>query len=955
LSLRILIIGAVIALAPMPAIVAAPAGGPPELLGEPREPEAVFSPGLSAKLEARGELLLGELACASCHRASKEVEERLFSRRPPFLGEVGSRATPAYLRAFLENPSGVKPGTLMPDLLHGLDTESKSRTVEELTHFLSSLKEKKPLGAVEADPFEIELGRTLYHQVGCVACHAPKEPPRAARAVPGADPALERLLSGEKPASEEKPSVPLGPLHRKTTVEALERFLLDPLKVRPSGRMPSLALKEPEARAIAMYLLREQLPGKDGSPPQPMPGLRYAYFEGNYHQTADLPVAEPRAAGRVASFTIQPRRRDDGFGFVFTGLIRLEEPGRYTFYLRSDDGSRLWIGERLVVDHDGVHSTSEKGGSMDLERGDHPIRVAYFEEAGDQTLEVLYEGPGIKKQPVPPKALFSLGQAMRPPDGEELALDRERVERGRERFTSLGCAGCHGLGEGRPVLESRLQARPLADLDLESKDGCLGESVRPGLPRFVLRKADRADLRAALKTLKGPSRPLEPGQRVERALAALDCLACHVRGGRGGPGPLRAAYFQPTVEADLGEEGRMPPVLDGVGAKLKQSWLRTVLLEGATVRPYLATRMPRFGESNVGWLSSLLPAADGEAGLAEEPKVASDLVPHGRSLVGTQGLSCITCHTYGSYPSLGIPGLDLAKITGRIRYDWFRRFLLEPRAIKTWTRMPQFWPEGQSVKREILEGDTERQIAAIWSFLSRGQDSRLPAGLKRVGMELVPEDEPIVYRNFIKGAGTRGIGVGYPGGVNLAFDANDLRWAMVWRGGFLDVSRHRSGRGEGFEPPLGKELSPLTEGAPFAFLPDEKAPWPRESGKKAGYRMGGYRLDGKRRPTFLYSFRGIAIEDSPLPSEREGAACFVRTLTLRSERPVEGLWFRAGSGRKIEEDGERSYRIDGRLRIGFEKGPGPKPIVRDSSQGRELLLALGITGGEIRLVEEIAW
>ena len=61
-------------------------------------------------------------------------------------------------------------------------------------------------------------------------------------------------------------------------------------------------------------------------------------------------------------------------------------------------------------------------------------------------------------------------------------------------------------------------------------------------------------------------------------------------------------------------------------------------------------------------------------------------------------------------------------------------------------------------------------------------------------IELVATNEAIIYRNFIEGAGTRAIGVGYPEKANLAFDANELRLARIWQGSFIDASRHRTGR-----------------------------------------------------------------------------------------------------------------------------------------------------------------
>src|SRR5580765_8176052 len=66
-----------------------------------------------------GELLLGELNCVACHSASATVEKRLSARRSPSLSDAGSRMTPQYLRAFLSNPGEHKPGTTMPDMIHG--------------------------------------------------------------------------------------------------------------------------------------------------------------------------------------------------------------------------------------------------------------------------------------------------------------------------------------------------------------------------------------------------------------------------------------------------------------------------------------------------------------------------------------------------------------------------------------------------------------------------------------------------------------------------------------------------------------------------------------------------------------------------------------------------------------------------------------------------------------------
>ena len=90
-------------------------------------------------------------------------------------------------------------------------------------------------------------------------------------------------------------------------------------------------------------------------------------------------------------------------------------------------------------------------------------------------------------------------------------------------------------------------------------------------------------------------------------------------------------------------------------------------------------------------------------------------------------------------------------------------------------------------------------------------------------MELKAVDVPKVYRNFIKGAGARAIGVGYPEQVNIAFDAELCRLALVWQENFIDASRHWTGRGQGFEAPLGENILALPDSIVFSTTSGKKS------------------------------------------------------------------------------------------------------------------------------------
>jgi len=135
-------------------------------------------------------------------------------------------------------------------------------------------------------------------------------------------------------------------------------------------------------------------------------GLLYDYFHGTWDWLPDFDALEPVASGEVAGFDISPKKQEEYFAFRFSGYIKVPEDGVYRFYVASDDGSRLYIGEDLIVDNDGLHGSEEVMGRVALAAGIHPIKVGFFQKTGGVDFTVSYSGPGIEKQTVPASTLF---------------------------------------------------------------------------------------------------------------------------------------------------------------------------------------------------------------------------------------------------------------------------------------------------------------------------------------------------------------------------------------------------------------------------------------------------------------------------------------------------------------------------------------------------------------------
>ncbi|HVC98058.1 MAG TPA: family 16 glycoside hydrolase [Pirellulales bacterium] len=639
-----------------------------------------------------GRLLIGELNCTACHVANAALTARLPPRPAPVLDEVGGRVRPEYLLRFIADPHGTKPGTTMPSVFANLPTAERDAAVRAIVNFLATtgkLREQAGSRQFAAN------GEKLFHQIGCVACHALRN----------------------------DGSVPLIALAEKYTIPALAAFLKDPHHARPAGRMPSLNLNPDEARDLACYLIGDvdYRPGK--------PNLRYAVFEGSWEKVPDFSQLVPVSVGESAGLDLNVAGRTSNFGVRFEGFLPIEFEGRYIFHLGSDDGSKLSIDGNRVVDCDGAHPHQVRSNSAALAKGLHPIRVDYMQGGGEWTLELEYEGPEIPRQPA--DLLCRLTEQMPPEvpqtpwDSKEFVFDASQVEKGRELFASLGCAACHALKQGDQPLVAFAAPRPLADCD--PAKGCLaGAPARPVVD-FALGQVQRESLAKALAA-SSPVEPPTATERIERTMTAFNCFACHARGGVGGPTHERNELFLTTIP-EMGDEGRLPPPLDGVGDKLEEGWLRHVLADGSKDRPYVLTRMPCFGHAAVARLADDFIALDRaivHEGTNDGPTQGPAEPLHrvkatGRQLVGDKALACVKCHTFGSHRATGIQAIDLLTMTRRVRRDWFQRYLVNPALYRPGTRMPSGFVNGRGTITAVYDGHPERQIAAIWAYLSDGE------------------------------------------------------------------------------------------------------------------------------------------------------------------------------------------------------------------------------------------
>lgn len=137
--------------------------------------------------------------------------------------------------------------------------------------------------------------------------------------------------------------------------------------------------------------------------PADLSEVKYRYFEGTWERLPDFDTLPQVATGNLTSLflDIRPRKRDVNFAFVFEGVLNVPQDGEYTFFMDTDDGSRLTVGGKKVLEKDasGGQGTEMKG-ALKLTAGPVPFRVEYFQGAGPFGLSLAWGGPGFPRRPL---------------------------------------------------------------------------------------------------------------------------------------------------------------------------------------------------------------------------------------------------------------------------------------------------------------------------------------------------------------------------------------------------------------------------------------------------------------------------------------------------------------------------------------------------------------------------
>ena len=132
------------------------------------------------------------------------------------------------------------------------------------------------------------------------------------------------------------------------------------------------------------------------------PGVHYEFYDGLFPSIPDYSILQSVMQGIVEKVDLNLVNTSEkrSYSIVYSGYIQFPKAGLVRMGIGSDDGSKLYLNNNMVIDNDLAHGFQALTRWVRVPRGLVPFRVEYIEVGGDRGLELsaTYDIEG--KQPI---------------------------------------------------------------------------------------------------------------------------------------------------------------------------------------------------------------------------------------------------------------------------------------------------------------------------------------------------------------------------------------------------------------------------------------------------------------------------------------------------------------------------------------------------------------------------
>ncbi|MCC7398469.1 MAG: c-type cytochrome [Planctomycetes bacterium] len=321
-------------------------------------------------------------------------------------------------------------------------------------------------------------------------------------------------------------------------------------------------------------------------------------------------------------------------------------------------------------------------------------------------------------------AAFLLAAAPAP-----LPVSHGDAARGKRLAQKQACGLCHAL-------DLPLDDRPFPRLPtLQPERGCLGTgAAAKAAPDHGLTAEQRQALQAFLADADTAPFRRAPMDFFSRHVVADRCVACHGFDGEASVwarvSTLAATAASSPLPKDQDPVAQGVPALTWTGSKLQPSWIeRFVTGKEPSPRPWLTARMPVYQGHGAAMAKGLVREHGyGSQDEAPTPVDAQSAIFGERLVNQGTGFDCVLCHALGDRPARQVPereGIELLTARGRLRHEYYTRWLADPPRLDADARMPRFADDkGRTNLLDVLGGDAAQQFEAIWQFLGSRRGGR---------------------------------------------------------------------------------------------------------------------------------------------------------------------------------------------------------------------------------------